>query len=236
MNNWLSRNGGKILSGISIFGVGATAVFAAKETPKAMKHLEDAKKIKGGPLTIKEKIKACWKDYLYTYIAAATTMVCIGSAEFLNEAQIVELTGSLVGVEGLLHAYRNHNARLNGEKSDEFIMKNIGNELDDEEKGLPPWDETCSFVIIFEDSFVEFEDTMQNVERAEHELDRKIYMEGKASVNDFMDLLHLDRVDGGDDLVWTHWVDFNNPAKEFGDVPYLVREVEMSHFPEPIAK
>lgn len=55
-NTFLKRHSSTILTVMGAIGVGATAVIAVKDTPKALRILDEAEQEKGEELTVKEKI------------------------------------------------------------------------------------------------------------------------------------------------------------------------------------
>lgn len=237
MNNWIGKYGSKILSALGIIGVGATAVLAVKATPAAMQHIAEAEAEE--PI---DKVRACWKDYIPAVTTGLGTMICIGSAQFLNDRQIKNLTGGLAALEGMFEQYREHNRNINGKETDDFIMRQMQRENEDEDDGMPPWDELQHFIIIFENDVVEFEATMQEVVEAEYKINRLFQLKGTVTVNDFLDFLHLKHIPDGDKIGWDQyigetvfgyqWIDFyNDVAKEWGDAPYLVREIVMPFMP-----
>ena len=55
-NTFLKRHSSTVLTVIGAIGVGATAVIAVKDTPKALRILDEAEQEKGPATTVNEKI------------------------------------------------------------------------------------------------------------------------------------------------------------------------------------
>ena len=64
LQQFIKRNASTILTCIGATGVVATAVMVAKEAPKALSLLEDAKEEKGEELTKWEKVKIAGPVYI----------------------------------------------------------------------------------------------------------------------------------------------------------------------------
>ena len=79
-----------ILTVLGTVGVIATGIFAAKETPKAMRKLKKEELRKGEPLTVKEKIVIATPVYVPTGVIAASTIACIIGSNVINHQSIAE--------------------------------------------------------------------------------------------------------------------------------------------------
>ena len=77
-----------ILTGISMVGVVSTMVLGIQATPKALKLINEAEKLKGSKLTKKEVIKTAWKPYVPTAISCITTLSTILSLHILLNGMI----------------------------------------------------------------------------------------------------------------------------------------------------
>ena len=113
----MSKNSPAILSGFALAGVGASVLFTAKATPKAMRAIEAekqareeerlkaadssayaAEKIAEQPpieLTNWETVKLCWKYYIPAGLSVLGTSVCIISAQKINSNRLSALATAL---------------------------------------------------------------------------------------------------------------------------------------------
>lgn len=88
----------KVLTGVAVVGVVATAIFAAKETPKAKENWETEPE---GPVAEKDALKVsamkvasvAW-DYKGTIVVAGITIGCIIGSHKLSMKEIAALTAS----------------------------------------------------------------------------------------------------------------------------------------------
>ena len=77
LQHFIKQNASTILTFIGATGVVATAIMVAKETPKALSLLEDAKEKKGEDLTKWEKVKIAGPAYIPSIVTGAATIACI---------------------------------------------------------------------------------------------------------------------------------------------------------------
>lgn len=93
------RNAHKLFSSRFIFlafiGVGATAFSAAKQTPKALRLLEEAEEEHSQPLSLFEKAKVMAPAYISTAIIAGGTIFCIGCGHRISVKNQLTLASSL---------------------------------------------------------------------------------------------------------------------------------------------
>lgn len=73
---WCKNHSTQILTGLSCVGTVATAIVTAKQAPKAVLLLEQARMDKGDELTWQEKVKATWKCYIPTAACVGASLAC----------------------------------------------------------------------------------------------------------------------------------------------------------------
>jgi len=95
----VKKNAPKLLTAVSVFGVGWTAYESAKATPEAMEHIREAeidKQIKTGDpdakLTVLEKVKVAGPDYAKTAVVGTGTAVCMVTSTALSGKQVATAT------------------------------------------------------------------------------------------------------------------------------------------------
>lgn len=200
-----------ILSVIGVVGVAATAIAAVRETPKALELLKEAEEEKGDALTKLEIIKTAGPCYVPSVLIGASTIACIFGANFLNGRQQAALTSAYIFLDQSYKEYKEKVKELFGEKADEEVQEAIVQDKY-EESDLVPKGETLLF---YEEHYGEFfERTMLEVQDAEYLLNRKLAIEGEASLNDFFAFLGLPENKIGDALGWSQHLicDFAHPA------------------------
>lgn len=208
---YLKASSPTILTCIGMVGVAATAVMAVKATPKAMKLLDEASSEKGEELTKLETIQIAGPCYIPSVLIGAGTIACICGANILNGRRQTALTSAYIFLDRSFKEYRAKVDELFGEHSDKLVQESIVHDRY-EEADITPKGET---LIFYEENYGKFfERTMLEVQDAEYLLNRKLAMDGEASLNDFFDFLGLPETEIGDSLGWSQQMicDFFNPA------------------------
>lgn len=219
---FFKRNTSTLLTIVGGAGVIGTAVMAAKDTPKALKLLEDAKCEKGEELTNIEKIKAAAPAYIPTALTAVSTIACIFSANMFNKRSQAALLSAYTLLDSTYKEYRAKTKELYGEESDKNITKEIvkdkyeEHEIDDGKQ-------------LFFDyySMRYFESTMEEVLKAEMEINRLLQERMYVDINTFYDLLGLEPINLNDEIGWSieagavwdgySWIEFEHETVEMGD-------------------
>lgn len=236
---FLKKSSPTILTCIGAVGVVATAVLAAKATPKAIRlvHAESRINHDGDPnaYTKKEAVMSCWKCYVPAVVVGGSTIVCIFGANALNRRQ----QAALASAYGLVNqAYQDYKRKVKenfGEEAHRDIMRQIAAE---HSNNLAPYAPTLcgSSSLEFEGADEEerlfydahgeryFHATFAQVLQAEYHLNRNYTLRGNACVNEFYELLGISTLPGGDEVGWwvdddseTYWIDFNHTRVELED-------------------
>ena len=215
-----------VLSIVSIVGLTATVVTAVRETPKAVKILEERKLEKGEELTVKETVKATWKCYIPVVAIGAGTVACILGANALNRKVQASLASAYALVSNAYGKYKGKVVELYGKEAHDKIISSIAAEksnampitagsfvknscLDFDEK-----EEELLFYDVFSGRY--FTSTMGKVLQAEYHLNRNYVLAGGVEINQFYDFLGISRVEGGDAVGWScydgeiQWIDFDH--------------------------
>ena len=214
---FLHRNASTILTGIGGVGVVATAVMAAKETPKALALLEKAKDDKGEELTAMEKVKIAAPAYIPAILTGTGTIACIFGANLLNKHQQAALMSAYALLDNSYKEYRSKTEELYGEDAGTRIRGEIAKDKYDEEEVEVDSDKQL-FYDYFSDRY--FESTIAEVQRAEYVINRHLVMRDYAYVNEFYEELGIEPIESGYEYGWTPganldrywqaWVDFSH--------------------------
>lgn len=198
---FLRKHSSTILTVVGAGGVIATTVLAVKATPKAMLLLEEAEKEKGEELTVVETVKAAWKPYIPAAISGVSTITCIFGANFLNK----KTQASLISAYGVLDkSYREYVKKT--EELCEGKDINVRQEIvkakyhnSDEDFELEEDEE-----LFFDYEAARFfYSTVEKVREAEYIFNQNFAMSGFACINEFYDILGLERTDAGYQLGWS---------------------------------
>lgn len=236
---FFKRNASTILTCVGGLGVVATAVTAVAETPKAIRLLEQAKEEKGSELTKLEVITTAGPAYIPAVIMGAVTITCIFGANILNKRQQAALMSAYALLDNSYKEYRGKVIDLYGEEVDTHIKQEIAK---DKFKEIDR-DTTEGKQLFFDDfSGRYYESTLEQVQRAEYLLNRKIALYGYACLNQYYELLDIPEVDGGNEIgwsagelqcsCWSVWVDFRH-EKTLIDDDLECYIIQMSY--EPVA-
>ena len=212
---FMNHNASTILTCLGSIGVIATSVIAVKATPKALKLLETAKEEKGEELTSFEVIRTAGPIYIPAIITGVSTIACIFGANVLNKRSQAALMSAYALLDNSYKDYKKKVVELYGEEADREVKSSIAK--DKYEETDVKVDDTKKLFFDFYSSRY-FESTDEIVRKAEYDLNRELSIMSYASLNDFYDLLKIEKIDGGDDLGWSadknfeyycqSWIDF----------------------------
>lgn len=238
---FFKKNGSTILTCAGGIGVVATAVMAAKATPKAIKLVEEAKKEKGEELTKWETVKAAGPSYIPAILTGAATVGCIFGANVLNKHQQAALVSAYALLDQTHKDYKKKVAELYGNEADGKVREELAKDQY-KDADVPEEDEDDGKQLFYDEySRRYYRATNETVLRAEYEINKMLAESGGASLNDYYDLLNIPRMDYGEyigwsaaqmyEMYWDSWLDFWHEKVEMEDG----MECWMIHFTEPFA-
>lgn len=222
---FLKRNAPTILTCVGAVGVVATSVMAVKATPKALTRLEEAREEKGEDLTKVEIAKVAGPAYIPAVVTGAATIACIFSANVLNKRKQAALMSAYALLDNSYKEYKKKVTELYGEDADQRVREEIAKDKY-EERDISLEDETKQ---LFYDQFSDryFESTMEDVLRAEYNVNKTLQTHGGLYLNEFYEMLDIPPVDYGDhlgwsasevyDMCWESWVDFQHQKVAMDD-------------------
>jgi hypothetical protein len=174
--------------------------------------------------------------YIPTVVTGAATIACIFGANVLNKRQQASMASAYALLDSSYKDYRNKVKELYGEEAERQVVEKIAKDKYDES------DISSEDKLLFYEEFSGrfFESTMEDVVRAEYEINKKISLWGGADLNDFYDLLNIPKVDYGHFLgwsegglmeaTWTNWLDFQHEKTPMEDGMECII-ITMSHEP-----
>lgn len=127
-NTFLKRNSSTILTTIGAIGVVATAVIAVKDTPKALRILDEAEQEKGEELTVKEKIVTAGPVYIPAIAVGISTIACIFGANTLNKRNQAALISAYALLDQSYKDYKRKVSDIYGEDADKKIIEEVAKE------------------------------------------------------------------------------------------------------------
>ena len=198
---FLKRNASTILTCVGGIGVVATTVVAVKATPKALRLIEEAKEEKGEELTKLEVVNVAGPVYIPAVLIGAATIAyaLIDSSYKDYKKKVEELYGEDAG-----RAVRNSIAEDKYAEEDDEIK------IDDDGKRL--------FFDVLSNRY--FRSTMEDVLRAEYNLNHQLMVAGGAYLNEFYNFLDIPEITAGKELGWSpgileshyraSWIEFDH--------------------------
>lgn len=197
-------------------------------------------------LTWWEKMKAVLPSYLPVIFIEAGTIGCIHGSNVLNkheikkgQIEIQKLTQKLSAAAATFAAYKGCVEALDP-VTERGAEKMATERAKDEANGVP-WTEVRTFYIDGQPEF--FERTMEQVWKAELEVNRLLAVRGWVTLNEFYTLLGLPEVPDGDEKGWDQrvgyeyygysWVDFTH-KDYFTQSEVQVTEIQMVVDPHPL--
>lgn len=224
---YLKRHSPTILTCLGSIGVVATAVLTSKAAIKATELLAEAEIDKREDLTILETVAVAGPSYIPAVLMGTATIACIFGANALNARQQAALTSAYIFLNNAFENYKKKAIKLYSEDADKQIQSEIVREKSRQFTDLRVKSDN-DILVFYEDHYGKFfERTMLEVQEAEYELNRKLAMEGEATLNDFFELLGLSEQDIGDALGWSQesicdyfnppWIDFEHYLTELDD-------------------
>lgn len=227
IQQFIKRNSATILTCVGGVGVIMTSVMAVKETPKALKLIEEAKKEKGEALTKLEVVKAAGPVYIPAIATGAATIACIFGANALNKQHQAALVSAYALIDNSYKEYKNKVKELHGEEAHQNIVDSIAAEKAKDvhihaeclctDCDLST-EENSSETRLFYDEYSNryFEATIEQVISAEYHLNRNYILRGYAVLNELYDFLGLEPTVSGSVIGWMpmdedmFWIDFNH--------------------------
>lgn len=204
----VQKNSSTILTCIGAAGVIATAVLTGRATIKAVRIVDESE-----THSKKEIVKTVWKEYIPAAGAGIATIACIFGANTLNKRQQAALMSAYALLDQTYKEYKSKVKDVLGEEAEQKVEDAIAEE---KVSDICPADGKLLF---YEPNYGQgFERTMLEVQDAEYRLNQKFAVEGEASLNDFFELLGLNKTDTGDLIGWSQemaWDNYNYTWIEF---------------------
>lgn len=204
---YVTKRSPEILTGIGITGMIATTVLAVRDTPKALKLIEDAQYEKGDYLTTQEKVKACWKCYIPAATTGVFSIACLIGANSVHSKRNAALATAYKLSETAYSEYRSKVMETVGEKKEQVVREKVAQEriesnpVSTNEVYITEKGNTLCYDYI---SKRYFKSDVDRIRKIEIKLNKQMMHDicGYVSLNEFYDEIGLDRVEYGDEIGW----------------------------------
>ena len=200
IQQFVKRNASTILTCIGATGVVATAVMVAKETPKALSLLEDAKEKKGEELTKWEKVKIAGPVYVPSIVTGAATIACILGSNTINKRQQASLMSAYALLDSYYREYKKKVDELYGEEAGKHIREEIVKDKYTDDVSLSNNSKEL-FYDFYSGRY--FESTKEAVMWAQYETNRAMFVNGAVCLNEYYEFLGLEQLLEYENIGWS---------------------------------
>lgn len=197
----MEKNAPAILIGLAILSGGTAVVLAVKDTPKALKRIEDKKQELGvDKLTPLETVKTTWPCYVPTALAFAFAAGCAVGSHSTHAKRNAALATAYKISETALVEYRDKVVETIGEKKEQTVRDKVAQEQINKVPLVPDSViHTGTGTSLFLDPLSRryFVSDKQVLHAAENRLNKKMLQSicGTTSLNDFYVEIGLEPVD-----------------------------------------
>lgn len=201
-----TKHSPEILTVVGIFGMTSAGVLAVRETPKALRLLEEEKRKQGvDKLPPFDVVKTTWKCYIPAVATGVTSAACLIGANSISLRRQAALATAYALSETALTDYRNKVVETIGEKKEQEVRQAVAR---DKAKETPV---NGSEVIITNHgntlcldvtSMRHFYSDMETLKKAANELNRRMRDEMFITLNEFYSEIGLPGTKIGDDIGW----------------------------------
>lgn len=202
----ISKHSPEILLGIGIAGMMTAGILAVKETPKALRLIEEAKaEAQVDKLTPVEIVKATWKCYVPATVTAGLSVACLIGSSRVNSRRNAALATAYKISEAALTEYREKVVETIGEKKEQSIRDAVAKDRVEQNPAS-----TREIVItekgntmcydMWTDRY--FKSDIDAIKKAENELNRRMRYENYVSLNEFYNEIGLKSTKEGSHIGW----------------------------------
>lgn len=222
-------NKSTIMTCISIAGFAGTVILAVKETPKALRLLEQEETYKGDSLTKTETVFTAGPVYIPSILLGTATIACMLGTNTMNRKQQASLTSAYA-------LYRETLRNLHGVKADEEVVTEMCRKHP--EYHITDMNIPDHKVIFYDDiSGNSVEAYERDVIDAEYHLNRIFTLRGYATLNEFYKFVGLPETEHGNRVGWSSadgysWIDFMHTPISRDDCGMDVYAIIMMFEPE----
>lgn len=203
----LRRHSPEICIGLGITGFITGTVLAVKETPKAVKLLEQKKKeLKTKKLPGVEIVKTTWKCYLPTVVIDTISIGCIIFADRQHLRRNAALATAYSLSEQAFSLYKEKVIETIGEKKEQEVRDEVAKERvkrsysDAPEVAILGGGDTLCYLAT---TGQKFKGNIEKIRKAEAQLNKALYSDMYVSLNDFYEAIGLSCfTDLGNDIGW----------------------------------
>ena len=211
----------QIFTGMTVVGVTATAIFAAKASPKARdildKYIEDQEQenkervAKGEDpfelrITWQDRVRLTWRLYVPTILAGLYTVTCAITSQSISTQRNAALLSAYTLAQATAHEYQTKVIETMGEKKELAVHDAIAK---DKVIANPPQDGQIIItgrgetLVLDEWSGRYFKSDIEELRKIQNLLNQRIINDGWVSLSELYSELGLAHTTSSDDMGWT---------------------------------
>lgn len=208
MRTSVAKHSPEILLGLGIAGMFTAMILAVKDTPKALRAIEDKKaEEQVDKLTPRETVKATWKYYVPAAVTAGVSTACLISSTKVNLRRNAALATAYKISETALSEYRGKVIETIGEKKEHAIREAVAKDkVESNPMSTKEIYITGSGDTYFYDPLSDryFTAEIEQVRRVVNDLNERMLngIDSHVSLNDFYGELGLRYMLVGDEIGW----------------------------------
>ena len=197
----MEKNAPAILIGLAILSGGTAIVLAVKDTPKALKRIDEKKQEIGvDKLTVLETVKTTWPCYVPTALAFTFAAGCAIGSQSIHAKRHAALATAYKISETALVEYRDKVVETIGEKKEQTVRDKVAQEQINKTPLVPEeviYTGTGSSLFLDPLTRRYFISDKQMLHAAENKINKRMMQGfcGSASLNDFFSEIGLEPVD-----------------------------------------
>ena len=204
-----TKHNAEILLACGISGFISFGVLVGCETPKALRLIEEEqdrlRRDKKPPMKKRDYIRVTWKTYLPAAVTATVATGCLLGSHSANSRRNAALATAYALSETTLKEYKEKAVQMFGKDKEREIEESIAKDKIDQN---PVMSREIIITDMGDKLFYDvhsdryFKSDIHEINRAESELNCRIFQEGYISLNDFYLQIGLKPTSMGDDLGW----------------------------------
>ena len=204
---WATRYTPEILTGVGIAGMITTTVLAVRETPKAIRLIDEKKdELEVEKLPAVEIVKITWKCYIPAALTGTASVFCLIGANSVSNKRMAALTAAYKISETAFTEYKEKVVETVGEKKEKAIRDAIDKDrlekdpVSKKEVYITGKGDTLCYDAHFGRYF---KSDIETIRKAANNLNAKM-LNGDmyVALNDFYAEIDLDPTSSGDELGW----------------------------------
>ena len=193
----IAKHSPEILTALGIIGLVSAGVSAVKNTPKALDILKEAEE-QGEVLTVKTKVKLCWKQYIFPVAIALLSIISIIFARRIDSGRTAALLTACKVSEEAAERFETETREVVGDKEiakieDRIAKKDISNKPVVDEDVIRTNGGESLYYECYSGRY--FRANRDYIDRAKNEFNARLIDNDYMSINDWLECLNLPYLD-----------------------------------------